>query len=302
MEYSIYKLDFQTGVHFGTGMLNESAYTFQADQLFSAMFIEALKMQKEKEFLDMTQRGNLLFSDAFPYIGQQYMVPKPMIYIEPQKKGQSEQKKAYKKLKFLPIEQLENFMNGTMDVSVDPLKEYGSFQQQTMARVRTEEDTLPFRVGTYFYYPDCGLYIILGYTKKEEKYLAEELLESLEYTGIGGKKSTGLGKYILRLVKLPEVFERHLKKDADRIILLSVGLPRDGELENALEGASYQLIRRSGFISSDTYAEELRKKKDLYVFAAGSCFEHRFEGDIYDVSDNGSHPVYRYAKPLFMGV
>lgn len=103
-------------------------------------------------------------------------------------------------------------MNGTMDVSVDPLKEYGSFQQQTMARVRTEEDTLPFRVGTYFYYPDCGLYIILGYTKKEEKYLAEELLESLAYTGIGGKKSTGLGKYILRPVKLPEVFERHLKK------------------------------------------------------------------------------------------
>lgn len=48
MEYSIYKLDFQTGVHFGTGMLNESAYTFQADQLFSAMFIEALKMQKKK--------------------------------------------------------------------------------------------------------------------------------------------------------------------------------------------------------------------------------------------------------------
>lgn len=33
MQYSIYKLEFQTGVHFGTGMLNESAYTFQADQL-----------------------------------------------------------------------------------------------------------------------------------------------------------------------------------------------------------------------------------------------------------------------------
>ena len=32
MEYSIYKLEFQTGVHFGTGMLNESAYTFCADQ------------------------------------------------------------------------------------------------------------------------------------------------------------------------------------------------------------------------------------------------------------------------------
>ena len=38
MEYGIYKLDFQTGVHFGTGMLNESAMTFYADQLFSALY------------------------------------------------------------------------------------------------------------------------------------------------------------------------------------------------------------------------------------------------------------------------
>ena len=26
------------------------------------------------------------------------------------------------------------------------------------------------------------------------------------------------------------------------------------------------------------------------------------EGDVYDVSNGGSHPVYRYAKSLFMGV
>ena len=40
----------------------------------------------------------------------------------------------------------------------------------------------------------------------------------------------------------------------------------------------------------------------MYVFAAGSCFKNEFEGDIYDVTNGGSHPVYRYAKPLFMGV
>lgn len=34
MEYSIYKLEFQTGVHFGTGMLNESAYTFAQTNYF----------------------------------------------------------------------------------------------------------------------------------------------------------------------------------------------------------------------------------------------------------------------------
>lgn len=29
---------------------------------------------------------------------------------------------------------------------------------------------------------------------------------------------------------------------------------------------------------------------------------YRTGGDIYDVTNGGSHPVYRYAKPLFMGV
>ena len=45
MEYTIYQLEFKTGVHFGTGMLNESACTFKADQLFSALYIEALKTE-----------------------------------------------------------------------------------------------------------------------------------------------------------------------------------------------------------------------------------------------------------------
>ena len=51
MEYEIYKLDFRTGVHFGTGMLNESVMTFYADQLFSALYIEALKQGRADALL-----------------------------------------------------------------------------------------------------------------------------------------------------------------------------------------------------------------------------------------------------------
>ena len=68
-------------------------------------------------------------------------------------------------------------------------------------------------------------------------------------------------------------------------MLLSVALPADDELENALENASYLLEKRSGFVASSDYAEEWRKKKDLYVFTAGSCFVNCFAGDIYDVSE-----------------
>lgn len=118
MEYTIYQLEFKTGVHFGTGMLNESACTFKADQLFSALYIEALKLNLQQQFYDAVKKGNLLISDAFPYIGQQYMIPKPMIYVEPVNRGESKQKKAYKKMKFIPVECLIDFLNGKMDLSM----------------------------------------------------------------------------------------------------------------------------------------------------------------------------------------
>ena len=51
MNYRIYKLKFKNGVHFGNGTLDESAVTFQADVLFSALYIEAIKQNCEKKFL-----------------------------------------------------------------------------------------------------------------------------------------------------------------------------------------------------------------------------------------------------------
>ena len=93
MEYAIYKLDFSTGVHFGAGTLNQTEYTLAADQLFSALYIEAVKMGKEIQLLEASSTGKLLFSDLLPYIGNQYMIPKPMIYVEQKEQGVSSQKK-----------------------------------------------------------------------------------------------------------------------------------------------------------------------------------------------------------------
>lgn len=61
MKYTIYKLEFQTGVHFGTGALYEGTYTFHADQIFSAMYIEALKLGIDQKFYDAVKAGTLLF-------------------------------------------------------------------------------------------------------------------------------------------------------------------------------------------------------------------------------------------------
>lgn len=300
MKYSIYRLEFSTGVHLGEGMLNSSACTFQADTLFSALYIEALHMGKADKFLEEVKRGNLLLSDAFPYVGSEYLVPKPMLYVEGKEKGNSIEKKKYKKLKYLPVRSLESYLSGEMGMEEE--FKIGRLQRNVMAAVRKDGDTEPFYVGTYYFDQGNGLYVIAALKGKEQKELFEELLSSLAYTGIGGKKSSGLGKFEFFSGKNTDCLLGYLQKKSKIKMLMSTALPQVDEMGQALEGANYLLNRRSGFVASGEYAEEMQRKKDLYVFSSGSCFVHEFSGDIYDVSKNGGHPVYRYAKALFLGV
>ena len=47
MKYKVFRLHFPAGVHFGKGRLEDTAYTFKADTLFSALCIEAVKDGEE---------------------------------------------------------------------------------------------------------------------------------------------------------------------------------------------------------------------------------------------------------------
>ena len=84
-------------------------------------------------------------------------------------------------------------------------------------------------------------------------------------------------------------------------LLLSTSLPQADEMDNALESASFQLVRRSGFMASDRVETPL-KKKTQYALSAGSVLQNRYQGALYDVGLSDVHPVYRYSKPIFMGV
>ena len=180
--------------------------------------------------------------------------------------------------------------------------EIGRLQRNVMAAVRKDGDTEPFYVGTYCFHEKNGLYVIAAFKEEKQRELLEDLLDALAYTGIGGKKASGLGKFEVFPGKNIDSLLKRLQKKSDKKMLMSTALPREDEMEWALDGASYLLNKRSGFVASGTYAEELQRKRDLYVFASGSCFCHEFSGDIYDVSKDGRHPVYRYARALFMGV
>ena len=56
-------------------------------------------MKKQDRFLKQVSDGKIIFSDAFPYIGKIYYIPKPMIAVQTEdesKQGDSRQKKNLK--------------------------------------------------------------------------------------------------------------------------------------------------------------------------------------------------------------
>ena len=84
-------------------------------------------------------------------------------------------------------------------------------------------------------------------------------------------------------------------------LLLTTSLPTDGELEDVLDGAYYQLARRGGYVQSNTFSSTPQRKRTQYFLAAGATLARTFAGALYNVADAGAHPVYRYAKPMMLG-
>ncbi len=309
MNYQIYKLRFKTGVHLGGTRLEDALYQIHADTIFSALCLEYLKYNTGllNEFIEKFESGKLLISDALPFIANEFYVPKPMCTVNPvRKKGDSKEKKAYKKLSYIPIRNMQDYLRGELDIANAVQKfrtELGYSDVKTQVSLRGEEVSRPYRIGIYTFKEGSGLYLIVGYKEKEDLEMVSELLTSLSFAGIGGKRSSGLGKFDLLVTKIPDDLRVYLEsKESNHYVTLSVCLPKEDELGESVKDADYKLIKRSGFVQSVTYAAEQRRKNDLYVFQAGSCFSNRFEGGIYDVSDKEGHPVYRYAKPLFIGI
>lgn len=307
MEYQLYKLAFFSSVHFGNGSLDSGEYTFCADTLFSALCQEAVGIGEETldELVQYAKGGNLLLSDAFPFMDGEYFLPKPVFHIERDKSdaGDSRIKKAYKKLKYIPTSSFDEYLTGNLSIEAAGLPdELGGYQMKTSAAVRGLEDAMPYRVRSFRFKRGCGLYVICGYQEKEHKALFEALLERLMLSGIGGKRSSGFGRFECAAVRMNSAIEKRLKAESKVFMTLSISLPQEEEMEEALRGADYLIQKRSGFVASDRYAPEWMRKRDAYLFASGSCFRRRYKGSILDVSSGGAHLVYRYGKPIFLGV
>lgn len=319
MNYFLYQLKFNTSVHFGGSdsalSLYHSEDHFRADTLFSALCHTALQLQGEaglNRLLETTCKGNLLFSDAMPWAGEQFFLPKPFFSPSATTEIPGEKRKALKKLAWIPVSRFDDYcsdlINGQL-FDAEPVP-FGFCAETTKASVPEPGDALPYQVGLYRFHNDCGLYFLAACKDLQDSVLLSSLISALGINGIGGKVSSGYGKYhIANEICLNESLDGQarrlyaaLTRNTNSSMLLTTSLPTDSELDTALDGASYQLTRRGGFVCSNTYAQTPKKKMTQYYLSAGSVVKNRYGGEIYRIGTQGNHQVYRYSKPMFLGV
>ena len=323
MNYCLFKLRFTTPVHFGAPDSALSLYGsedhFLADTLFSALCREALTLwggPGVNDLIETAKSEKLFLSDAMPWKKDSFFIPRPFVNgKQPKEELTSRQRKAMKRLKWIPVESFndfaasvntgERFRTESIDAS------FGTEAEMTRVHVEGLDDPLPYQLGIYRFYEDCGLYFIAGYTDPATGDKLRVLTEALGKSGVGGKVSSGLGKFEvtdIRLLNDADEFQTNWlftalsSADSKQYLLLSAALPEDDDLDAVIRGASFKLVRRGGFVGSASFAETPRKKKTEYYLAAGSVVTRRFLGSVRNVAEGGSHPVVRFNRPLFLGV
>jgi len=324
MNYFLCKLRFITPLHIGDSesarSLDTSNMTICADTLFSALCHTALLAEGDAgidRLVEYAREDRLRFSDLFPYSGSRVFLPKPfMLPSEYRENNKSiNDRKKMKKLSHIPLDMLENFLSsihGEKDFEVEKaICPFGEHHLTTKASIRGNEQPMPYSVGLFSFYENRGLYLIIAYETDELLDYIIELLRLLGLSGIGGKISSGYGKFelaeqiVLKKASSPDLAKLNellCADDAISYLLLTSSLPKNDELKKAMESSSYGIIRRGGFIQSYNGRKGILKKQTQYFFCSGSVFSNKYNGDIYNVSFNYDHPVYRYAKPIFLGI
>ena len=88
-----------------------------------------------------------------------------------------------------------------------------------------------YQVSTVRFADQSALYVIAT-----ESNLLNELMTSLQYAGIGGKRSSGYGRFDLTITDIPDTLKNRLTKvHQGTVMALTTSLPIEKELEHAME-------------------------------------------------------------------
>lgn len=324
MLYYMFKLKFQTPVHFGADVpglgLEKSMMTCHADTFFSGLCQEALGLYGQEgleRVVAAAVRGELLVSDLLPYAGEDLYIPRPVVALEAQGVDPS-LKKRLKRITHISVGELGSylrFLEGDADAWEPVAPDFGAFSIYPKVAVNYNDGPRPYAVGVFTYRPEAGLYVVLALGGNEDIGFYRKLIESMGWSGLGGKRTSGYGRFELADDEYeldPEcsitdsdgtLARLLLAGDCEQYITLSVVCPAPGDWTVISDPkATYTLVQRKGFVQSAAYSDRFLKRRPLVMFNAGSCFPGRLQGQVVDTSHEGAHPVYRYGRALMLGV
>lgn len=328
MSYYLYQLTFDSLVHFGQaelgGHLEQITLDYPSDTLFSALCCELARQggnEVVEDFYSKTASGQIALSDLYPYMihdnGEcHFYVPKPVLggIKTPNKEWReyeqacrdSRQKKAVKKLPYVRAIHLNHYLSALQHGT--PFTEKPKFGEFVLVQKVNCRNEKPYYVGCYTFHPRAGLYGIIKAEEADRDWL-QRIFTLLGYSGIGGKRSSGYGKFHLYddFIEMDEqgiyeddgeLYRRLVDNEAAWQMAISMVLPEQEDIPAVARESWYTLRKRSGFIDA---AGEVRKRDSLYMIASGSCFSKRIDGSIAVLPGN-EHPVYRYGKGMYLGL
>ena len=331
MSYVIYPLQFDTAVHFAQagrgGRLDEAGTEYGADALFSALCAELAATGEMDALAHLHERvaaRELLFSDLLPWrvdaVGEmEFYVPRPVLRIEGTGEARANfvetcsratERKKQKSMKYLRASCMADYVDAMRTgAPFSSAAEFGTASLRQRVNTR-EAEPLPYYVGQFDFHRDAGLYLLAYVHHAEDADFLRELLIWLGLSGIGGKRTSGFGKF--------HIAEDEIVLDADGIyaddaalyallhaadapwqMTIAPVVPAAEELPRVKDGA-YRLRRTGGFITAP--AHEAEKKNSIYLIDAGSCLRTRIGGSLAELCRYDGHPVWRYGFGLYLGV
>lgn len=321
MNYKIYKLCFAGPCHFGciqgAAGLERSLTNCLSDTLFSALANEAINLYGQSgldQLLFDVNEKQLRLSDLFPYRDDSdFYLPRPILTstyksVNSSSLTRMSKIKELKKIEFIPVylyqEYVEAVVNNQLVEFYESYKDelHLSVSQNVQTRVSLQgEKSLPYSVGSVSFPKNSGLYCLVS-TDDEYKFdWLTQVFTSLGYSGIGGKRSSGYGRFSLTMEDLDDELSDLLSESTGKAISLSTIIPSDDDLPIVDQG-NYSLVARGGFIMTSMSEDSIKKRNRYFAIKSGSTFDQVIEGNLIDVGAGNSHPVYRMGKGLFIKV
>lgn len=292
---SVIKFKFNTAIHYGNsgkpGLL-DSDISILSDTLYSALIANNPNILND--ILKYVKEESLRISDMLPYVDNNLLVKRSLrsFNFDGDLEIDRTLYKVMKKIEFISLNKINEYYNSCTEHLIketyENQKRIGNFYIQTRNKLpRNAEDTMPYTLTNFNFNNGSGLYIVVEHkNQKILDFLIEELI-SLGLSGIGGRKSSGLGKF-----EILEIFE-YKEKEEGRHLLMSTIIPNSN-----VDDVQFDIIKRSGFYHSNRGDF---KKRDIYAIRSGILVNNKIEGMILDNLSKDDE-IFRILMPLYVRV